>query len=68
VFNLLNLLSARWGLVKLPNTALLQQVGQTAGAPGQSQPIFRFQPGFAPFNNDNLDSYYQIQLAVRYSF
>jgi hypothetical protein len=68
VFNLLNLLSSRWGLVKLPNTALLQQVGQTVSAPGQSQPVFRFQPAFAPFNSDNPDSYYQLQLGVRYSF
>lgn len=68
LFNVLNFLRARWGLVKLPNAALLEQVGQTAGAPGQSQPVFRFQPDFAPFSSDNLDSYYQLQLAVRYSF
>jgi len=56
------------GLPNLSNTELLEQVGQTAGAPGQSQPVFRFQPAFPPFDSDNLDSYYQLQLAVRYGF
>lgn len=68
VFNLLNLVHKSWGLAKLPSTALLEQVGQTAGSPAQSQPVFRFRPGFAPFSSDNLDSYFQLQLAVRYSF
>jgi hypothetical protein len=76
VFNLLNLLNSRWGHVALPGTVntvtaqvnLLSQVGQTAGSRLQSQPTFRFDPSTRRFGADNVDSYYQIQLAARYSF
>ena len=44
VFNLLNLLNAEWGELRVvtpgPNASLLEQVGQTAGTAIQSQPIF----------------------------
>jgi len=76
VFNLLNLLNGRWGHVTLPATVstataqvnLLSQTGQTAGSRLQSQPIFRFDPSTRRFGSNNVDSYYQIQLAARYSF
>ena len=64
IFNLLNLLSSKWGLVKLPfSTNLLTHVGQSAG-----QSVFRFDPTMPRYNSQNLDSYYQIQLSARYSF
>jgi len=68
VFNLLNLLSQGWGLVRTPDTALLSHVGQTAETLPEAQPIFRFDPAFRPYNTDSPESYYQIQLAARYSF
>ena len=75
VFNVLNLLNARWGRVGLPTGAtlattsqvpLLSLTGHTTGA--QGQPIYRFEPTMQRYNYDTFDSYYQIQLAVRYSF
>jgi hypothetical protein len=41
-------------------------VGETA-AP-DPQPIYRFDSTMPQFGSDNFDSYYQIQLAIRYSF
>ena len=75
VFNVLNLLNARWGRVGLPTGAtlastsqvpLLSLTGHTTGA--QGQPVYRFDPTMQRYNYDTLDSYYQIQLAIRYSF
>jgi hypothetical protein len=64
IFNLLNLLSSKWGLVKLPyTTSLLTHVGQNSG-----RSVFRFDPTMPRYNSQNLDSYYQIQLSARYSF
>ena len=77
VFNLLNLLNSGWGRVQLPtgaNTAvtmhvpLLSHTGQTAGPLLQSQPIYRFDTGMRRYSDMNVDSYYQLQLAVRYDF
>ncbi|HEX9582084.1 MAG TPA: hypothetical protein VF970_13365, partial [Gemmatimonadales bacterium] len=68
VFNLLNLLSQSWGLVRTPDTALLSHVGQTALTLPEAQPIFRFDPAFRPYNTDSPDSYFQLQLVARYSF
>jgi hypothetical protein len=75
VFNVLNLLNSRWGRMKLPTGAvlattsqipLLSQVGETAGP--QAQPVYRFDSTMQRSSDENFDSYYQIQLAVRYSF
>lgn len=73
IFNLLNLLNRNWGLLRLPNkpflpqVGLLQQIGETPGAASQAQPVFQFD---APprYNSDFAASYYQMQLAARYSF
>jgi hypothetical protein len=71
----LNLLNTHWGRLELPTgstlattsqISLLSQVGETAG-PG-AQPIYRFDATMPRYNADNLDTYYQIQLAIRYSF
>ena len=76
VFNLLNWLDGRWGRVAIPSTIttavaevnLLSQIGQTPAAGSRSQPIFTFDPSMRRFASQNVDSYYQIQLSVRYSF
>jgi hypothetical protein len=72
VFNLLNLLNPRWGEFRVvtpgPNSSLLEQVGQTAGPASQSQPVFRFNALGAHFDSQNVQSAYQLQLGIRYSF
>jgi hypothetical protein len=68
IFNLLNLLRRDWGLYRVPNTVLLQQGGQTAGAAGTTQPIFSFNRTLAPHSSENAESAYQFQLALRYQF
>jgi len=75
VFNIFNLLNPRWGRVQFPTgavptssnqVALLSQVGETDG-PG-AQPIYRFDPTVRRYSSENYDSFYQIQLALRYVF
>ena len=75
VFNLLNLLNPRWGKVELPTSTvlattsqipLLTQVGETVGP--DAQPIYRFDSTMSRYDDENYDTYYQIQLAVRYTF
>jgi len=77
VFNFLNLLNDNWGHVQLPTlsspsvstqVAVLSQTGQTAGDLSQSQPIYRFDTTMRRYSIQNIDSYYQIQLGVRYAF
>ena len=68
VFNVLNLLNKHWGLYRVPNTALLQHVRQTSGPTAMSQPIFFFPESWQPYNSENAESAYQIQLALRYRF
>ncbi len=68
IFNFLNLLNAGWGLVKTVNGSLLQQVGWVPEGTGGPQPIFAFDPQFVAFDSNNPESYYQLQLALRYSF
>jgi len=75
VFNLLNLLNPSWGRIELPTGTviattnqipLLSQVGQTAGR--NPQPIYQFDSTLRRYDERNLDTYYQIQLALRYNF
>jgi hypothetical protein len=66
VFNLLNLLNSSWGLVRLPNETIIQHVGQTLGT--APQPVFRFDAANAGTSTQNLESGYQLQLSLRYSF
>lgn len=54
---------------------LLQYVGLQntkgsliSGSAAQTQPIFQFTPDQQKFNYNNIDSNYQLQLSVRYSF
>jgi hypothetical protein len=66
VFNVLNLLNRSWGLFRVPNPWVLQHVGQTTGSP--SQPVFHFNAAYAATSTQNLESGYQLQLSLRYSF
>ena len=66
VFNVLNLLSPSWGLFRVPDETLLQHTGQTSGP--FSQPVFHFDPATAGMSTQNLESGYQLQLSLRYSF
>ena len=74
-FNILNLLNSRWGRVQLPTgavpttsnqVALLSQVAEAPGA--RPQPVYRFDTSAPRYSSENYDTYYQIQLAVRYNF
>jgi hypothetical protein len=66
VFNVLNLLNPSWGLFHIPNETLLQHVGQTSGT--ATQPVFHFNAANAGSSTQNLESGYQLQLSLRYSF
>jgi hypothetical protein len=66
VFNLLNLMNPEWGLFRVPKRSILEHVRQTTGNP--SNPVFRFNPATARGTTQNLESAYQLQLSVRYSF
>ena len=75
VFNFLNLLNSRWGRIALPTGSsltttsqipLLSQTGETTG-PG-AQPIYRFDSKMRRYSDENFDTYYQLQFAVRYTF
>jgi hypothetical protein len=65
VFNLLNLLNPRWGLMRVPNTVALEHLRQNLTP---SEPVFRFDPARATYSAANVESAYQIQLAARYRF
>ncbi len=77
VFNLLNLLDRDWGEQTFldPQVTLLDYRGLTnssgsliVGAPTPAQPIFRYTVGQRRYNFSNIESNYQIQLSLRYSF
>jgi hypothetical protein len=68
VFNVLNLLSSRWGLRRQAAPLLLQHVGQTAEAVQTSQSIFRFDATASRWTTVAAESAFQLQLALRYRF
>jgi carboxypeptidase family protein/TonB-dependent receptor-like protein len=68
VFNLLNLLNGEWGRRRLANPVLLEHVGQTPGASGQPEPVFRFVESAADWTIDPAESAFQLQFGVRYGF
>jgi hypothetical protein len=68
VFNVLNLLNSRWGLLRVPNVNVLEHVNQTAGGPDISRSVFRFNPSLQRYSTANAESSYQLQVAARYSF
>jgi hypothetical protein len=68
VFNVLNLLSSRWGLRRQAAPLLLEQVGQTAQPVQTSQSIFRFDATAPRWTTVAAESAFQLQLALRYRF
>jgi hypothetical protein len=67
-FNLLDLLSVGWGRYQLARPGILEHVGQATDAEGGSQPIFRFDPGFARWETLPAESAFQLQVAARFRF
>jgi hypothetical protein len=68
VFNVLNLLNAAWGLRRIGDPQLLEQVGETSGGVEVAQPIFRYDVSRPQWLTSATESAYQLQFAIRYSF
>jgi hypothetical protein len=77
VFNFLNLLNDEWGERTFidPQVTAITFRGLTVptgslitGAATPTQPIYRFTVGQSRYNFSNIDSNYQLQLSLRYSF
>jgi hypothetical protein len=77
VFNFLNLLNSDWGEQTFldPQVTLLDYRGLTdpagsliQGAATPAQPIYRYTIGQNRYNFSNIESNYQLQLSLRYSF
>jgi hypothetical protein len=68
VFNVLNLLNARWGHYRVADPAILEQVGQTSGSAETSQPIFHFDAARPTWTTLPTESAFQLQFALRYRF
>jgi hypothetical protein len=68
LFNVLNLINSKWGLYRVADPRLLEQVGQTAGAPETSQPVFRFQSDRPQWTTLTTESSFQLQVGLRYRF
>lgn len=68
VFNVLNLLNGNWGRYRVALPRLLEHVGQTVDADGNSQPIFRFDAARELWTTVQAESAFHLQLGVRYRF
>jgi hypothetical protein len=68
IFNVLNVLSGRWGAYRVASPVLLSQVGETTGSTGIGQPVFLFDPTRPQWTTLATESAYQLQVGVRYSF
>ncbi|MCU7495209.1 MAG: TonB-dependent receptor [Ignavibacteria bacterium] len=67
ILNVTNLISSKWGWVKsVPNQndSVISYLGKDNGG----KPVFSFKDKPDPFQNDNLNSRWQMQLGARYSF
>jgi len=77
VYNFLNLVNSKWGrqtftfsdITLLNYAGLVNSTGSLiSGSANETRPLYQFTPGQQSFNYDNIDSNYQMQLSVRYSF
>lgn len=77
VFNFLNLVNSNWGhqtstysdITLLNYAGLANSKGSLiSGSANETQPFYQFTPGQQKFNFNNIDSNYQMQLSLRYSF
>jgi carboxypeptidase family protein len=71
IFNFLNLVNKNWGIQ--PSTfggsqTLLTQSGLVGGSLLTGHPSYTFNPTFTEFLQNNIQSNYQMQLQLRYSF
>lgn len=66
VFNVLNLLNPSWGLFRQSQEIILQHVRQSRGT--VPQPLFSFNTATSRSSTQNLESGYQLQLSLRYTF
>jgi hypothetical protein len=67
-FNLLNLLDDGWGRYRLARPRILEHVGHATDAEGRAQPVFRYDPAFAPWETLPAESAFQLQVAARLRF
>jgi hypothetical protein len=68
LYNVLNLLDRDWGLRRIVNPVLLEHVGQTPGASGQPESVFRFVESSVRWQVERVESAFQFQLGARYRF
>ncbi len=70
VFNLTNLLNSKWGnMYFVPNTFnSTSSVGLNRINSGTSEPVFSFSTPGKPYVVDNINSRWQAQMGIRYSF
>jgi hypothetical protein len=68
LFNVLNLLSSRWGRYRVAAPRLLEHVGQTIDPIETAQPVFRFNADRPEWITSPTESVFQLQLGVRYRF
>jgi hypothetical protein len=70
IFNLANLLNDKWGRIttQYSDVSLLNYGGLPSGTLVNSQTTMKFDPTTKIFDYDRLESNYQLQLSVRYSF
>lgn len=77
VFNFLNLLNSEWGrqpFLDTQGSSSLQVLTPTTATAAinsnnlTGRPVYQFNTGFKSVNFDNLESNYQLQMSVRYSF
>ena len=68
LYNVLNFLRGTWGVRNEAAPLLLQYMGQSSAAGGQSQPIVRFEAGAPRWTTVDAESVFQFQVAMRYRF
>jgi len=68
IFNVLNLLNGGWGRYRVAAPRILEHVGQTTGAAGATQPLFRFDATRPEWTTIQTESAFQLQFALRYRF
>ena len=68
VFNVLNLINAKWGLYRVAEPRLLEHAGHTPGPPESAQGVFRFDAERPQFTTLTTESAFQLQIGLRYRF
>ena len=66
VYNFLNLLNRNWGQRLLASPGLLEHVGQTSTDIRTAMPVFQFNTANPDWDTSEVESSFQLQLALRY--